>query len=208
MRIYNTLLNIITKGLIFANRKLWRVFNKFRFKKLGKNSYISKHVFLTRSSISLNENVFVHANARIEGVNLYEGIKYNPEIILDDNCSIQQNVHITCADRIYIGKETAIAANVSITDIHHPYEDINLPIEKQILNVFPVSIGSECKIYNNVVVLPGTKIGKHCTVGANSIVSGLIPDYCVVVGAPAKIIKRYDFDKKAWLKTDKEGNFI
>jgi acetyltransferase-like isoleucine patch superfamily enzyme len=109
---------------------------------------------------------------------------------------------------VYIGKHTAIAANVTITDIHHPYDDINTSIEKQQLIVTAVSIGDECKIYNNVVILPGTIIGKHCTIGANSVVSGNIPDYSVVVGIPAYIIKRYSTENKAWLKTDKDGNFI
>jgi acetyltransferase-like isoleucine patch superfamily enzyme len=208
MNIINILAAFINKILIFINRNLWRTFNKYKFKNLGKNSFIEQHIFLSRSSICLNENVFIHRNARIEGVETYENINYTPEIVLDDNCSIQQNVHITCAERIYIGKDTAIAANVTITDIHHPYDDINLPIEKQKLSVSPVHIGNECKIYNNVVILPGTQIGKHCTVGANSVVSGVIPDYCVVVGLPAKIIKRFNFDTGKWQKTDKQGNFI
>jgi serine acetyltransferase len=36
----------------------------------------------------------------------------------------------------------------------------------------------------------------------------MFPDYCVIVGAPAKIIKRYSFEKQVWLKTDANGNFI
>jgi acetyltransferase-like isoleucine patch superfamily enzyme len=39
-------------------------------------------------------------------------------------------------------------------------------------------------------------------VGANSVVTKDIPDYCVAVGIPARIIKRYDFDKKEWVKID------
>lgn len=157
--------------------------------------------------IIVRDNVFVSYNSRIEGIVTYADINYSPEIILDSNCSIQQNVHITCANRIYIGKYTAIASNVTITDIHHPYNDINIPIENQKLIVSSVSIGDGCKINNNVVILPGTAIGRHCTVGANSVVNGNIPDYCVVVGMPGRIVKRYNFEKKEWLKTDKEGNF-
>ena len=56
--------------------------------------------------------------------------------------------------------------------------------------------------------MQGTTIGKHCTVGANSVVSGTFGDYCVIVGAPAKIIKRYSFEKQDWLKTDAKGEFI
>jgi acetyltransferase-like isoleucine patch superfamily enzyme len=199
------MITIIYKAI---ERRIWYIFSKPKFKKLGRKVFFYKPMLLTPSFITANDNVFVHFNARIEGVTSYGGIDYSPEIILDDNCTVQQNIHLTCAKRVYIGKYTSIAANVTITDIHHPYEDISIPIEKQKLLVDPVLIGSECKIYNNVVILPGTTIGKHCTIGANSVVSGNIPDYSVVVGIPGRIIKRYKGDIKEWVKTDKDGNFI
>ena len=201
-------MSIISRIKINLERRLWYMVNKWQFKKLGLKSFIYKPLLLTKSSITVHDNVFVYFHARIEGITYYEGVDYSPEIILDENCTVQQNIHLTCAKRVYIGKFTAIAANVTITDIHHPYEDISTPIEKQRLLVDPVSVGSECKIYNNAVILPGTTIGRHCTIGANSVVSGIIPDYCVVVGIPGRIIKRYNFDKNQWINTDKDGNFI
>ncbi|SQA78050.1 putative lipopolysaccharide biosynthesis O-acetyl transferase WbbJ [Capnocytophaga ochracea] len=97
---------------------------------------------------------------------------------------------------------------MTITDIYHPYEDIFIPIEQQDIEVSEIFIGENSKIYNNVVILPGTKLGKHTTVGANSVVSGIFLDYCVIVGAPAKIVKRYCFEEQKWKKTDNNGNFI
>ncbi|WP_172821025.1 acyltransferase [Chryseobacterium sp. T16E-39] len=162
---------------------------------------------ITPESIILGDNVFIGWRARIEGVKQYQSKKFTPKVTLNSGVSIQQNLHLTCAESIEIGRNTAIAANVSITDIHHPYDDINIPIEHQNIKTNPVFIGDDCKIYNNSVILPGTKIGKHCTIGANSVVSGQFADYCVIVGSPAKIIKRYSFEKQAWLKTDAKGNF-
>lgn len=189
-------------------RRIWYAINRNRYKKLGIKSFVLKPLIITPFCIEINDYVFIQSNSRIEGISSYEGIKFSPHIIIDNYCSIQQNLHLTCAESIHIGKNTAIAANVTITDIHHPYEDISLPIEKQQIIVNPVFIGEDCKIYNNVVILPGTEVGKHCTIGANSIVSGIIPDFCVVVGAPAKIVKRYCFDSAAWKRTDVQGNFI
>ncbi|GAB1444321.1 hypothetical protein MASR2M39_31730 [Ignavibacteriales bacterium] len=130
------------------------------------------------------------------------------EIIFNDYVSIQQNLHLTCAKKIEIGEWTAIAANVTITDIHHPYEDISLPIERQNIMVREVKIGKNCKIYNNAVILPGTSIGNHCTIGANSVVSGVYPDYCVIAGIPARIIKRFNPNLNKWQRTDRNGEFI
>ena len=71
-----------------------------------------------------------------------------------------------------------------------------------------MSIGSYCGIYNNVVINAGVNIGTHLTIGANSVVTTDIPDYCVVVGAPAYIVKRYNPITCLWEKTDKQGNFL
>ncbi|UQB68756.1 acyltransferase [Epilithonimonas zeae] len=178
------------------------------FQRIGKHCVIFNPTLITPDSIVIGNKVFIGWRARIEGVQQYQAKKFNPRIVINDGVSIQQNVHLTCADSVEIGKNTAIAANVTITDIHHPYDDINMPIEHQEIKTKPVIIGENCKIYNNSVITQGTTIGKNCTVGANSIVSGSFDDYCVIAGAPAKIIKRYSFEKQAWLKTDAKGEFI
>jgi acetyltransferase-like isoleucine patch superfamily enzyme len=50
-------------------------------------------------------------------------------------------------------------------------------------------------------VLPGAKIGKNVAVGANSVVTGELPDFCVAVGAPAKVIRQ--FSKESGWSTKK-----
>ena len=183
---------------------------------IRRRGYISYHITdaiikpirVTPSCVELGGEVCVFVGARIEGVRHYNDKTFYPRIVMKKGVHIQQNLHLTCADYIEIGENTAIAANVTITDIHHPYTDVSKPIERNDITVTPVIIGADCKLYNNCVILPGSQIGKHVTVGANSIVSGNIPDYSVVVGCPAKIIKRYDFSQGLWRKTDKEGGFI
>lgn len=177
------------------------IYFPFVFKSFGKGSILRRPLFLTPGSVRIGEKVFIWKGCRIEGVNNYAGQSFNPEIEIQDGVTIQQNLHLTCANHIIIGRNTAIAANVSITDIHHPYDDIHVPIEQQPLKVRSVKIGEDCKIYNNAVILPGTVIGRHCTIGANSVVSGSIPDYSVCAGVPAKIVKRYNFEKQFWERT-------
>ena len=193
------------KRIMWGGKSLLRyVRNKSRFKKCTRHSMIIKPFLATYDCISMG-NARVLNNARIEGVKRYNNVCFNPEIIIEDGVSIQQNLHLTCANKIVIGKNTAIAANVTITDIHHPYTDINVPIERQDIEVKEVVIGEECKIYNGAVILPGVHIGKHVSIGANSVVNRDIPDYCVVAGAPARIIKRFNFETNQWQKTEKLG---
>ena len=174
------------------------LYYKTRFKEIHRSCIFRMSRMVTPRYIELGENVVVNFNPRIEGVSRYNDKRFSPRIIIHNGVHIQQNCHITCANLIEIGKNTAIAANVSITDINHPYKDVNIPIDKQDIEVKFVKIGEECKINNNVVILPGVTIGKHVTIGANSVVNKDIPDYSVAVGIPAKVIKRYNFQDSIW----------
>ncbi len=189
-------------------RWIWYYTNKKKFVQIHKSNIIIKPLLLTSSCISLGEYTHVRNNARIEGIFHKNGIFYNPEIIIGKNVGIEQGLHLTCANKIIIGDYTSISANVTITDIIHPYTDINIPIDYQNLIVKDITIGESCKIYNNAVILPGVHIGKHVCIGANSVVNKDLPDFCVAVGAPAFIIKRYNFETQQWEKTDKAGNFL
>lgn len=175
---------------------------------LGSNVFIGKPLRFTSRFISIGDNVYIWPNSRIEGVDYYEGDYFAPYIRFDDNSTVQQNLHLTCAKNIYIGKNVAIGANVTITDINHPYDDVDVPIEKQPIQFSPVYIGDGSKIYNNAVILPGTKLGKHCVVGANSVAGGTFPDFSVIVGAPARIVKRYCLQSGTWKKTSPSGDFV
>jgi acetyltransferase-like isoleucine patch superfamily enzyme len=176
---------------------------------MGLKVVVYKPILITIKALSFGTNIFIRDFARIEAIYSYQGVKFDPVIQIDDNVSIEQNLHLTCAGKIHLGSNTAIAANVTMTDINHPYQIIDLPPEKQFIEVNAIEIGPDCKIYNNAVILPGTRLGKHCIVGANSVVQGkFYEEYSVIVGAPAKIIKRYSFEQKAWLKTNPNGEFI
>ncbi len=170
-------------------------------------AYICKPLIFSAKSVIWGTNVVILKNARIEGVEKYGSQTYSPVIILHDGVSIQQNCHITCAERIEIGSNTALASNVTITDIDHSYQDINRPIEQQDLIVKQISIGKDCKIYNNAVILQGTTMGNHCVVGANSVVKGNFPDYSIIVGTPARIVKRYNSSTGIWEATLSDGSF-
>lgn len=110
--------------------------------------------------------------------------------------------HIYATKSIIIEDNVLTADKVYISDNFHDYEDVNIPIIKQpIIQNGEVIIGEGSWLGENVCVL-GAKIGKHCVIGANSVVTRDIPDYSVAVGAPAKVVKQYDFFSNSWKKFD------
>jgi serine acetyltransferase len=62
----------------------------------------------------------------------------------------------------------------------------------------PVTIGNGSWLGHGVMVLPGSHIGRHVVIGANSVVSGDIPDYSVAVGVPARVIRSYE-EGRGWI---------
>jgi acetyltransferase-like isoleucine patch superfamily enzyme len=178
------------------------------FKNIGSKSVIKKHLLLTPEFISLGNRVIIWNDARIEGVSSYANKSFEPHIILEDGVIIQQRCHITAADTLIIGKDSLISFDVSIQDTDHEYEDLFTPIGKQPLRVRKTHIGENCFIGSGAKIQAGTILGRHCVVGTNAVVRGTFPDYCVIVGVPARIVKRYDEVSKKWKKTNSKGEFL
>ena len=55
-------------------------------------------------------------------------------------------------------------------------------------------------IGTHVAIIGDVHIGRNCVIGANAVVTRDVPDYCVVAGAPAQIIKRFNLQTKKWEK--------
>lgn len=172
------------------------VLYKARFGNFGNWSYIGKPLMLTRTKrIKIGNRVRIYPGARIEVVNS------NGSIIIEENTSIGQNIHITAADEeLIIGKNTTISANTFITNIDHNYTEIDVHILKQPLIVKKTCIGENCFIGYGAKIQAGTILGKQCIVGAGAVVRGVFPDYCVIVGVPGKIVKRYNPETNVWEK--------
>lgn len=151
-----------------------------------------------RKHIFIGKNVFIRKHARIEPVTKWQGKSFNPKIIIKDGVNIEQNVHITCADRVVIGRYTSVICSVVITDIDHEYSDITRPVMRQGIAVNPTEIGECCFIGAGAKIMAGVHIGEHSVIGANAVVTHDIPPYCVAAGVPAKVIKTYDFERQEW----------
>ncbi len=169
------------------------------FFSLGKKTTIHPPCkFLNGKRISIGNGVTIDSNAWIQ-VLPDQPLGNHPIIVIKDHASIGMGATISAIKSIVIEEYVLCARNVYISDHGHAFSDITVPIALQKMSEgSEVVIGAHSWLGQNCVILPGVRIGKHCIIGANSVVNKQIPDYCVCAGAPAKIIKIYNSSSQKW----------
>ncbi len=176
--------------------------NRFLFGGYGKDVYIEPGVVINRPRfVQVGNYVRIKRNSSI---NLHPNDKRSKEILLfiGDHVIISESCFISACNRIVIEENVGISPNVMIIDNSRKPGDVIRPSKEQKIEVGSVHIGADSWIAYGACVLPNVTIGRHCIIGALSVVNRDIPPYSVAVGSPAKVVKRYDFDRKEWVKLD------
>lgn len=157
--------------------------------------YIGKQCNIKgRKNIILGKNVAIRSNVDMWCMG---------KMMIGEETEIGQRVRISIANECLIGNHVLFSPNVYVTDCDHKYTDINVPVINQgiMQGGQKVHIGDGCYIGINSVIVGNVTIGKGTIVGANSVITHSLPDYCVAVGAPAKVIKKYNFNTQSWENT-------
>jgi acetyltransferase-like isoleucine patch superfamily enzyme len=127
-------------------------------------------------------------NPSMIGPNLYIGNGKN--IKIGAGCRINENVYL---EKVTIGNDVLIAPHVSILSRMHAFDRTDIPMSLQgYSEELGVIIADDVWIGRNVVVLPGVTIGKGAIVGAGAVVTHSVPDFAIVAGVPAKILRFRD----------------
>lgn len=125
-----------------------------------------------------------------------------PTIVIDDNCIVAFGSILSAKNQIHLERDVNVAQQVLIMDHNHAYEDIEVPIIQQgITKGGTIRIGEGSWIGHGAAIVCSRgelTIGRHCVIAANSVVTRSIPDYSVVFGMPATIIRQYDPETHAW----------
>jgi acetyltransferase-like isoleucine patch superfamily enzyme len=114
-----------------------------------------------------------------------------PVLRVGDRCVIGRGSHIVAHHSIEIGADVFTGPYVYITDQNHSYADVEVPVGRQWPVNSGVRIGAGTWLGTGAIVLPGSVIGKNVVVAAGAVVRGKVPDYAVVGGVPAKVLKEY-----------------
>ena len=180
--------------------RLFAWFNSYAFGAFGKHNYLFDLELLNPQNIFLGSNLWI-SKTRLAS-------SKGGKLIIGNHVAIGGFSQIYALQSIIIEDGVLMAENTFISDNTHTFTDITTPVRDQdIKPLGNVVIGSGTWIGRNVVV-NGCKIGRNCIIGAYTFLKKDIPDYCVVVGKPARIGKRYNPQSGQWEKTDKDGNFI
>lgn len=191
------IVELIARSFRFFMRYYFWIFNFWRFKSFGWQSFIDRPLKIDGAkNIIIEDHVIINYKTWLASMPLTDTL--NPLLKIGAGSVLGNFNHIYATNRIIIGENVLTADKVYISDNLHGYNDPLIPIMYQpIVQNRKVIIGDGSWIGENVVII-GSSIGKNCVIGANSVVTKDIPDYCVVVGNPARIIKMYNLTTKNW----------
>jgi len=162
--------------------------------------------------ISFGDNSYIGKESWIGAYDYYpnSGQKFNPQIIIGNNVFIGSFSMITAVNKVIFedGVETADFLYVS-DHMHSVTPEEGVPISKRrLISRGYVKIGAYTGLGINVTILPGVTLGKYCIVGAQSVVTRSFPDYSMIMGNPAVLVKTYSMEKKKWVDPPKEEALV
>lgn len=140
--------------------------------------------------------IFWKSGINIKGnqVSLKRGVIFQKQnLVIENYVHLGPNYYIHAGGGVYIGKGTIIGPKLKIWTVNHDYSSMEiLPYNKNVKKG-SVEIGEGCWIGLNVSICPNVKIGNGVIIAMSSVVTKDIPDFAIVGGNPAKVIKyRYE----------------
>lgn len=151
------------------------------------------------SNISLGKDVIIDSSSTINNVFIDDGVKIAKQCSIFGSekyiLSVGSNSYIGMGSllngyrsQLTIGKNVSIAQNVNIMTDSGPNASEEMQHYFPLIEG-PVEIGDHSWIGANAVIMPNVTLGKYCVVAANSFVNKSFPDFSVVGGNPAKLLK-------------------
>lgn len=125
--------------------------------------------------------------------------EFDSRIVIGHRVTATSALQVVALKEIIIEDDVMFAANVFICDALHSRRSTDVPYKFQgMTDIEPIRIGRGSWIGQNVVVMPGVTVGELAVVGANSVVTRDVPARTVVVGNPARVIKRWSERRRCW----------
>ena len=174
------------------------------FGAFGRNTWIVPPARVTSpGSVFLGDDVQILEQSFLSVVAAVEGV--TPRLTIGDGTSIGVQSHIACVGEIEIGPQVLTAARIFIGDTYHRYEDPTLPvIEQPMARPEKVVIERGAFLGIGSAVLMGVTVGEHACIAAGAVVTSDVEPRTLVVGNPARAIKRWDDATNAWVSISRD----
>ncbi len=176
--------------------KLFMIWNRVSFGKQLKLKGIPVIFNKKGANITIGDNCLIKSSFLSNLVGLYSRTIIvtrveGASITIGNNVGIS-GATIYARKGITIGNNSNIGGNVKILDNDfHPIDpQARIEDDKAKIGTAPITIGENCFIGCNALILKGTHIGDNCVVGAGAVVRGRFEDNCVIAGNPAKVIRK------------------
>jgi galactoside O-acetyltransferase len=162
-----------------------KIRNLYYRNKLGNNIFLNIEnacVFENTSNIDFKNNVSIGSRARFSAI--------NGSIKCGSNTAFNAGAHINASvgGEIDIGENCLFGPGVSVYSSSHHYLDPNQLIRNQGHKISSVSIGNDCWIGANSIILCGVTIGDGAVIGAGAVVTQNIESFAIAAGVPARVI--------------------
>lgn len=166
----------------------------------SKHVYFGKNVRIVNPQyVDMGGQVFIDDDVELCVNQTMPGV--TPKLLIGNRVHFGKMNRIGCDNKIVIEDDVLFAPHVHISDRNHGFEDIHTPISRQkVTSKGPVVIGAETWLGFGCQVMSGVKIGRHCVIAAGAVVVKDVPDYCVVGGNPARILKQFNQTTNKWEK--------
>lgn len=153
------------------------------FASLGQGVVFERGVMVFHpENITVGDRVYVGHQTILKGY-------YKNQMVLGEGCWIGQQCFFHSAGGLTLGRNVGVGPGVRIITSQHIEAGRATPILHSPLEFAPVVIGDDCDLGVGATILPGTVLGRGVQVGAGAVVKGHFPDFAVVAGVPARVLK-------------------
>lgn len=207
--------HIATLGVLLTVIRMYKKITHKIYNKLFKKVWPEAHNIsidpsaniIGHDKINIGINFHAGEHLRMEAVTHYQGKEYMPKIIIKDNVTVNDFVHIAATNYVAIGNNVLMASKIFISDHGHGiYSGNNCsfpnesPSSRVVTNNSYVIIEDNVWLGEFVSILPGVTIGNGSIIGCNSVVMHDIPPGCIAVGSPARVVKKFNPDTETWIQ--------
>ena len=183
--------------------KAWTPWYLVRYLRLARFRLANPHIVL-KGMVFLGKNVEIHATPELSRLEIGRWVHigdgnsircHEGNLRIGDKTVFGCNNVVNAYLDIEFGPASLVADWCYICDFDHVTDNLNLPIKDQGIVKGPVRIGGDTWVATKVTILRNTIIGRGCVLGAHAVARGIIEDYGIAVGSPARVVKNR---KDAW----------